>query len=162
LQDGTVYVFGDTAPLQAIRDRYGNTVTVTHASGQTGNVTRVTSPNGRWLAFTYDASNRVTQVQDNIGRTVTYVYTSGTLTSVTDPENNVTTYGYDASNRLTTITDGRNITYLTNQYTNGRVTQQTLADPSYTFQYAYTVNGSGVITQTDITDPRGHIERLAF
>src|SRR5262245_52982074 len=72
LQDGTVYVFGDTAPLQAIRDRYGNTVTVTHASGQTGNVTRVTSPNGRWLAFTYDASNRVTQVQDNIDRTVTY------------------------------------------------------------------------------------------
>src|SRR5207249_5967113 len=29
LQDGTTYVFGENAPLQAIRDRYGNQVTVT-------------------------------------------------------------------------------------------------------------------------------------
>src|SRR5712691_6479050 len=29
LKDGTVYVFGVEAPLQAIRDRYGNTVTIT-------------------------------------------------------------------------------------------------------------------------------------
>ena len=28
LKDGTIYVFGDTAPLQAIRDRFGNTVTL--------------------------------------------------------------------------------------------------------------------------------------
>jgi YD repeat-containing protein len=71
LQDGTTYVFGENAPLQAIRDRYGNTVTITHTSGQRGNVTQVTSPNGRWLAFTYDTSNRISQVKDNIGRVVT-------------------------------------------------------------------------------------------
>ncbi len=29
LKDGTVYVFGNEAPLQAIRDRFGNTVTLT-------------------------------------------------------------------------------------------------------------------------------------
>ena len=39
LKDGTVYVFGENAPLQAIRDRYGNTMTVAHANGQTGNIT---------------------------------------------------------------------------------------------------------------------------
>ena len=80
-------------------------------SGQAGNVTRVTSPNGRWLAFTYDTHtpmNHVTQVTDNIGRTVGYTYTTaGCLATVTDPLNNVTTYTYDTSNRMLTITDGR-------------------------------------------------------
>ena len=32
LKDGTVYVFGDNAPLQSIRDRFGNTVTLTWSS----------------------------------------------------------------------------------------------------------------------------------
>ena len=79
-----------------------------------------------------------------------------------DPENGVTTYTYDAANQLATIRDARNLVYLTNVYTNGRVSRQTLADPAATYQFAYTVDGSGNITQTDITDPRGHIERLAF
>src|SRR5207248_3329502 len=118
---------------------------------------------GRWIAFTYDASNRITQAADNIGRTVTYVYDgSGRLSTVTDPENNVTTYTYDTSNRLLTIRDGRNIVYLTNEYTNGRVTKQTLADTNATHQLNYTVDGSDNITQTDITDPRGNVERMAF
>jgi YD repeat-containing protein len=69
-------------------------------------------------------------------------YTNGDLTSVTDPEHHVTTYAYDAAHRLTTITDGRGITYLTNTYTNGRVTAQALADPAATFLYSYTTDGS--------------------
>jgi YD repeat-containing protein len=136
LTDGTVYVFGLEAPLQAIRDRYGNTVTITHANGQSGTITQVTSPNGRWIRFTYDASNRITQAKDNIGRTVAYTYdANGNLSTVTDPENGVTTYTYDASNRLATIKDGRNIVYLTNQYLDGRVSTQTLADPSAVYQF---------------------------
>src|SRR5688572_18817998 len=74
LTDGTVYVFGDNAPLQAIRDRFGNTLTVQHVSGQTGNLTRIVSPNNRWVAFTYDTAGRITQALDNIGRTVGYQY----------------------------------------------------------------------------------------
>jgi YD repeat-containing protein len=162
LTDGSVYVFGENAPLQAIRDRYGNQVTVTHASGQSGNVTQVTSPNGRWIAFTYDGSNRIMQAVDNIGRTVAYTYDgSSNLATVTDPESNVTTYMYDGSNRLLTIEDGRG-TYLTNQYTSGRVTQQTQADPSAMYAFSYTVDGSGNVTQADVTDPRRNVERLTF
>jgi YD repeat-containing protein len=166
--DGTVYVFGHMAPLQVIRDRYGNETRLTwsdvNAFGSgTGNLLRVTSPNGRWIAFTYDTGNRVTQATDTIGRTVAYAYDgSGRLSTVTDPENNVTTYTYDTSNRLLTIRDGRSIVYLTNEYTSGRVTRQTLADPNATYQFTYTVDGSGSITQTDLTNPRGQIERLAF
>lgn len=163
LKDGTVYVFGENAPLQEIRDRYGNTVTITHASGQTGNVTKVTSPNGRWITFTYDGNNRISQVTDNINRTVSYTYDgNGNLSTVTDPENGVTTYTYTAGNQVATIKDARNIVYLTNQYQNGRVSQQTLAEPGETYQFAYTVNGSGSVTQTDVTNPRGYVERLTF
>jgi YD repeat-containing protein len=49
---------------------------------------------------------------------------------------------------MLTVKDACGITYLTNQYdTNGRVTLQTQAD-STTYQFAYTLNGSGrVIAQ---------------
>jgi RHS repeat-associated protein len=163
-KDGMVLVFGDMAPLQAIRDRYGNTVTIDHGAGQQfGNVLQVTSPNGRWIKFTYDASNRVIEAKDNIGRTVAYSYLNGNLSTVTDPENNVTTYTYDASNRLATIKDGRNIVFVINTYdSNGRVVLQKLADQTATYQFTYVTDGSGNVTQTDITDPRGHVERLAF
>ncbi len=80
-----MYVFGHQAPLQAIRDRYGNETKLTWSSTNffgvgTGNLMRVTSPSGRWIQFTYDGSNRITQAEDNIGRIVTYIYgTSGFL-----------------------------------------------------------------------------------
>jgi RHS repeat-associated protein len=163
LRDGTVYVFGDNAPLQAIQDRFGNTVEIQHASGQAGNITRVISPNGRWIAFTYDGSDRITQATDNIGRSVGYEYDgSGRLWKVTDVLGGVTTYTYDGSHRLLTITDPRNITYLTNQYdTHDRVTLQTLAD-SNTYQFAYTLDGGGKVTQADVTNPRGFVTRTTF
>ncbi len=162
LRDGTVYVFGDVAPLQAIRDRFGNTVVIEHSNGQAGNVTRVVSPNGRWFQFTYDGSNRVTQAKDNIGRTVGYQYDgSGRLWKVTDAAGGVTEYTYDTSHRMLTIKDPRGITYLANTYdTNGRVATQTQAD-STTYSFSYTLS-SGKVTQTDVTDPRGHVRRSTF
>jgi len=170
MADGTVYVFGENAPLQAIRDRYGNTVRISHAVGEPRKVTQVTSPNGRWIAFTYDGFNRITQVKDNIGRTVGYTYdANGNLETVTDPATKVTTYTYDQYHRMRTIKDGRQITYLTNTYvvanptqTDGRVASQVLADPQATYGFTYTTDLSGNITRADITDPKGHVERLLF
>jgi RHS repeat-associated protein len=72
-KDGSQYIFGEngSAPpgqhcgqngvtcenacLQAIRDRYSNTLTSAHEHRQHGNITQITSPNGRWVKFTYDA-----------------------------------------------------------------------------------------------------------
>jgi RHS repeat-associated protein len=163
LTDGTVYVFGDNAPLQAIKDRFGNAVTLLRASGQTGNITRVVSPNNRWVAFTYDTASRVTQAVDNIGRTVGYQYdASGRLWKVTDAAGGVTEFTYDTSHRMLTIKDPRSITYLTNQYdSNGRVSQQTQADTGV-FEFDYTLDGSGKVTQTELTDPEGHVQRTTF
>jgi YD repeat-containing protein len=114
-------------------------------------------------SFSYDASNRITQATDNIGRTVGYTYdATGRLWKVTDPANGVTEYSYDASHRMLTLRDARGITYLTNHYdANGRVDLQTQADDT-TFEFAYTLDGSGKVTQTDTTNPRGFVTRYTF
>jgi RHS repeat-associated protein len=123
--------------LLGIRDRYGNTVTITRDSS--GNKTQVTSPNGRYITFQHDASNRITQAQDNIGRTVQYQYDAvGRLQQVTDAAGGVWLYTYDSNNNMLTIQDARGIVYLTNQYDSGNhVIKQTQADGS-TYQFAWT------------------------
>jgi RHS repeat-associated protein len=159
LKDGTVYTFWDNGPLAGIRDRLGNQITITRSGG---NISRITSPNGRWVEFTY-SGNRIIQAKDNANRTVGYQYDgSGRLWKVTDPMNGVTEYTYDASHRMLTLKDPKGIVYLTNEYDgNGRVIRQTQADGS-TYLFAYTVDGTGKITQADVTDPRGNIEQVMF
>jgi YD repeat-containing protein len=167
LKDGTLYVFGDGRPLQWMRDRHGNTIHFTWSTisfGQgTGNLLKLTSTNGRYIEFTYDTSNRITQATDHIGRTVGYTYDgSGRLWKVTDVAGGVTEYTYGTADRMLTITDPRGILFLTNQYdSNGRVVEQTLADSS-TYEFAYTLDGYGKVAQVDVTDPRGHVTRTAF
>lgn len=169
LKDGTIYVFPDFAPLASIRDRYGNQITITRVGGSTGNISRITSSNGRWVEFTYDTSNRITRAKDNISRVVDYTYdATGRLWKASnihfESESNpgLTEYTYDTSHRMLTIKDPRNNTYVINEYdANGRVQKQTQADLT-TFLFTYTVDANGEVTQTDVTDPRGHIHRAVF
>jgi len=175
LRNGTILAFGENAPLQAIIDKHGNTTTISRASVNQfgvpiGNVTRVTSPNGKYIDFTYSGS-RITKIKDNMNREVNYTYdASGRLWKVNDANNGVTEYTYDLSHRMTSIKDARGIVYLTNEYdANGRVRKQTLADdtpatnadnPKYFFNYV--TNSGGNVIQTDITDPRGIVRRITF
>src|ERR1051325_10168028 len=168
LRDGTVFVFGENAPLNAIRDRFGNQITITRAGvngfgSPTGNITRVSSPNGRWITLSYDINNRVMQAKDNSGRIVSYSYDpSGRLSSVTDPIQGVKIYTYDSSHRMLTVRNARGNTLLTNVYdANGRVSRQTQIDNT-TFLYAYTTDANGKVTQTDLTTPRGFVRRVNF
>jgi RHS repeat-associated protein len=167
LKNGTTYIFGDIAPLNAIRDRFGSKLTISRAqvnqfSSPTGNITQIRSPNGRWIELTYDDDDRITQASDNIGRVVTYTYdTDGKLSTVRDPNGGLTQYTYDSSQRIATIVHG-GATVLTNEYdANGRVVEQTQADGSK-YQFAYTIDVSDRITQTLVTDPRGNIRRVTF
>jgi RHS repeat-associated protein len=169
-KDGTVYCFPDSdasnnsraaAPI-AMRDRFGNTVTFTRDSS--GNLTQVTSPNGRWMQFTYDANNRIIQAKDIIGRTVNYAYDAGgRLIRVTDANGGIWNYSYDAFNEMTSIQDPKGVFYLTNQYDSaGRVVRQTQADNT-NFLFSYTTDPiTGAIMQTDFTDPNGIVTRTAF
>ncbi|HEU4835219.1 MAG TPA: kelch repeat-containing protein, partial [Pyrinomonadaceae bacterium] len=169
LKDGTVYTFPDSdsatvpraAAVTSMRNRYGETLTLTRDSNS--NLTRITSPNGRWIEFTYDTSNRITLAKDNIGRTVGYQYDAGgRLFKMTDPKGGVTEYTYDGTHQMLTIKDARTNVYLTNEYdANGRVFKQTQGDGGI-YQFAYTLNGSGKVTQTDVTDPLGNIRRTTF
>ena len=164
-KDGTEWRFSDYGWLVAMLDRNGNTLTLTRAAagGLAGNLTKITTPNGRYLTFTYDTSNRITQVTDILGRTIGYTYdANGNLWKVTNPLSGVSEYTYDASHRLLTATEPNGNTHVTNAYdANGRVQTQTQAD-STTYQFAYTLDGSGNVTQTDVTDPRGFVKRFSF
>jgi YD repeat-containing protein len=124
---------------------------------------QIASPHGRWIKLTYDSLNRITRAEDNIGRVVQYTYdTIGRLWKVTDVAGGVTEYSYDPQHRMLTIKDPRNIVYLTNEYdANGRVSKQTQADKT-TYQFAYTLDGSGKVTQTDVTNPRGFLRRVTL
>jgi RHS repeat-associated protein len=163
-RDKTVYQFSDhvTNALVGIRDRYGNTVSIARLNNS-GRITQITSPNGRYLAFEYDAANRIRQVRDNIGRTVRYEYdTEGRLWKATDPDNKVEQYTYDSAHRMTTVIDKRGNTMVTNVYdSNGRVQQQTLADNAV-WGFAYTLNAAGKVSMTTVTNPRGYVTQMSF
>lgn len=168
-KDGTVYTFPDCtncglsqpAAVIGMQDRFGNALTFTRDNNS--NLTQITSPNGRWIKFTYDTSNRITQAQDIIGRTVNYTYDpGGRLSTVTDANGGVWTYTYDPANNMLTIQDARQIVYLNNQYDpNNRVIKQTQADNGI-YQFAYTLDADGNVTQTNVTAPNGNVEQVAF
>ncbi|WP_175019775.1 RHS repeat-associated core domain-containing protein [Burkholderia contaminans] len=142
-------------------ERIGNKLMLTRDSY--GNLTQISNPDGRFISLTYDGANRVTQAQDSIGRTVTYQYdSSGRLAQVTDPDGGVEHYTYDSANNMLTVTRPGGQVMVTNQYdTHNRVAQQTLADGGI-YQFAYTLDGSGNVTQTSITDPNGNVRQIAF
>ena len=145
----------------AQRDRNGNPATITR--DVQGRVTTLTEPAGRQLTFSYSGTGlQISQVADPIGRTVRYSYDgAGRLSSVTDAAGGVTSYIYDPSHRLLTITDPRGITFLRNEYDSaGRVGRQTQADGGV-WSFAYTLT-SGVVTETRLTDPRGHTTTYRF
>jgi RHS repeat-associated protein len=167
-KDGDLWRFKATdavAPvpptLQIIRDRNGNELNIQRTTSK--RITKIITPNGRWVEFSYDSSDRVTQAWDNIGRAASYTYDgSGRLWKVTDTAGGLTEYTYDSSHRMLTVKDARGIVFLTNQYdSNGRVILQTQADSS-TYQFAYTLDGSGKVTQTVVTDPRGNTRTVTF
>jgi YD repeat-containing protein len=163
LKNGTVYVFGrHSGLLLGITDRFGNKISISRTIGENGDITQITSPNDRWVQFTYD-TNRITRVTDHTGRSVNYTYdASGRLSTVTDPNGGITRYTYDASHRMLTLQDPRDIVFLTNEYdANGRVKKQTQADNT-TFQFSYTTDANGKVIQTDVTDTRGATRRVTF
>ena len=162
LKSGNTLVFGGFAPLVAIKDRFGNTLSIKRTSGMTGNIKEIVSPNGRWAKFTYDGSNRITEIADNGGRKVKYTYTSGRLTKVEAPGSRTTEYEYDGSGRMKAVINPRGNKFLQNEYdANGRVKKQTAGDGG-TFAFAYELDEAGKVKATTITDPLGNQRKVSF
>src|SRR5208282_1702423 len=146
--------------LIGMNDRYGNSLTFTRVNS---NLTQITSPNGRYISFTYDSDNRVVSTSDSAGRSTSYTYNpQGYLATATDANGGVTTYTYDTSGNMTSIQDPRGIVYLQNQYdVNDRVSQQTQADGG-DYQLSYSLDSNGNVIQTNVTDPRGYLRIATF
>jgi RHS repeat-associated protein len=163
LTNGTTYVFGEVAPLQAIRNRQGQQLTLIRSEGQRGKIVEIVSPHGRWAKFTYNSSNDITEIKDNSGRTLKYAYTKeGLLESATDPASRTTKYEYNASGEMTSITDPRGNKYIENEYeTHGRIKKQKMGNGGI-FEFSYTENGEGNVESTTVTEPRETKRKATF
>jgi RHS repeat-associated protein len=163
LTNGTTYVFGELAPLQAIRNKQGQQLTITRSNGQKGNITQITSPHGRWVKFTYNSSNDITEIKDNAGRTLKYKYTTGgLLESATDPAEHTTKYEYNSENEMKSITDPRGNKYIENEYeSHGRIAKQKMANGGV-FEFNYTTSGEGKVEATTVTEPRETKRKVTF
>ena len=152
--------------MLSITDRHGNKLTITRDSNS--NITQITSPNSRWIQFTYDSNYRVTQVRKTISGELCSTFNDAgyRLNRAVDANGGTWQYNYDSNNNMTSLVDPRNITYLQNQYdTQNRVIKQILADGVSAYQFAYNpgcVSNCPVITETDVTDPNGNIEKVNF
>ena len=162
LTNGTTYIFGELAPLEAIRNKQGQQLTITRENGLTGNIMQITSPHGRWVKFTYNSSNDITEIKDNVGRALKYAYNkAGLLESATDPAERTTKYEYNSEGDMTSITDPRGNTYLETEYeSGGRVSKQTMANGG-TYEFSYALK-EGKVESTTVTEPRANKRKVTF
>jgi YD repeat-containing protein len=108
-QNGTIYEFDTAGKVTAIKDKNGNTTTLTYTGT---NLTNILDQNGRTTSFT-TTSNKISTITDSLGRAYTLAYTNNLLTSITDPLGNVWQFTYDSSGRMLSKIDplDRQITY---------------------------------------------------
>jgi RHS repeat-associated protein len=136
-RDGLTFYFPDYEPLSAIEDPNGNRITIVRSEEGAGPITEVRALHGRWIRFTHDSYNRITEAVDNAGQRVRYEYDgAGRLAKVIDPMGRPTRYSYDAANQMTSVIDARGHVLIENHYeANGRLASQTLATKgTYTFK----------------------------
>ena len=125
--------------MTTVRNRHGETLTVTDSKGST-------------QAFSYDKNGQRISSADGLGRTTTNAYdVAGHLLNVTDALGRVTSYGYDAANRMISRTDAGGVV---TQYVfdgQGRKVRMTEAGQRIT-DYAYDRKGQLL---TVVQDPNG-------
>ncbi|WP_228739209.1 RHS repeat-associated core domain-containing protein [Xanthomonas euvesicatoria] len=177
LRDGSKMYFNQYSPnqLEWTTDRFGNRVDYVYDAGL---VSRIVSANGRYLAITYDSSNRISSVKDPLGSSWAYAYNSdGYLSKVTRPDGTTRSFTYKvrektlmipAQVRLQGIFDGKNQRVLWNEFEDdvglgswtGRVVKQTQADSGVlTIDYAHI---EGNMLGRLITKPDGSKRRVTF
>jgi YD repeat-containing protein len=126
--------------LNGFHNAHGDALVFTRNADR--GLTRLTSPSHDWIALAYDEAKRIRQIDDSSGRQVRYHYDSGgRLTSVLYPSGETLSYTYDTNQNLLTFGAAPNpatppTILLRNDYADGRIARQTLAD-GRTFQYRF-------------------------
>jgi RHS repeat-associated protein len=100
MNDQTVYKFTSTGALESVKDRNGNTTTLSY--NEKGQLATITDPAGRKIKLAYNGEGYVESATDPMGHVVKYAYESGNLVSVTMPGESSPRwkFKYDASHRI--------------------------------------------------------------
>lgn len=178
LRDGSQMTFEQYSPnrVKTLQDRFGNQIEYQYDAGR---VSRMLSPNGRYIDLNYDNQNRINSAVDPLGATWRYEYNAqGMLAKVVYPDSTFRRYEYITYGKaptqqhlLNAIFDQRGNRLLFNEYkqtdltgvgavTTGEVIRQTLADGAvYTLQYDHF---DGTNNGTLVTHPDGSKRRVVF
>lgn len=137
----------ETSNVESIRDRNGNTHTLTY--NPDGTLAGVSDGLGRSLSFEYISSGlaqRVRRVTDHAGRFVEFGYLGFSLKTVKNPRSKTTAFDHDTGAKISSITRPvGNVVLQNSYYADGRVFAQ-VDGVGNTTTFAY---GAGSTTITD-------------
>jgi RHS repeat-associated protein len=145
IEDGSLWQIGQDIGVTSVRDRKGNTITVTPEG--------ILSSSGKQVTFARDSTSRITAITDPNGKSMMYSYDSnGDLATFTDRAGKVTQFTYAKNHYLTEIQDPLGRQPVKNVYDdNGRLVSTTDAAGNTVH---YTPNLAA--NQDQITDRLGH------
>jgi YD repeat-containing protein len=169
LQDGSSYKLrgcnGNSKPGQCgvveFRNAKGEVLQVVRE--RNGNVSRIVSPTGKWVALTYDSQDRIIRGDDSLGRSVQYSYDDkGRLIKVLTATGKVFRYQYDSQNRMTGAWEGPE--RILNVYAGERCVRQTWwhNGKPHSFAFKYAITDQGEIRETEVKEPNGTVRRVMF
>ncbi|HEX5685597.1 MAG TPA: RHS repeat-associated core domain-containing protein [Ideonella sp.] len=174
-RDGRQWGFSKmNARLVWMDDANGNRLAISRPNTNSY-ASRITTPNGRWVDFTYGADGRVATIADHTGRSFEYSYENNRLKTVKDPAEKTRQYVWSTiGGLLEEVWDPNNKRMVKNtyevvsmgiqctggvptkyqDYETGRVKRQVLADDT-TFDYDYStvVPGQDTCTWTSPLAP---------
>jgi len=136
LKDGTLQTFTAAGIFTSIKDRNGNTTTLSYSGG---NLTAITDSTGRSLNITASSNGQIASITDPAGQKYSFTYSGNLLTAVTDPAGNSWHYTYSSSGA------------------DARIVIKT--DPAG-FQTTYTYTTNGMLVSA--TDPNGQVKTLTY
>lgn len=166
-ENGWVYFFpyrpnayaGYVTVLTGFQDPQGHRFEMQR--NEAGDLLSLQTPSGKWLKFLSDSQHRITRATDSEGQTLLYEYDAGgRLARVSDPQALRESYRYDEQNELTAVLDSNEQPLVTNAYSQGFITEQTLGDGGR-FVYSYQ-RSSDVLARSVVTDPQGYVTRFDF
>ena len=127
-----------------------------------GDLLRVAAPDNHWIELDYDLGHRIVRARDSQGRAVQYSYDPrGELVQVRRTNGALQRYGYDGANRLVRVAEPTG-TRIQNSYDPaGRISLQT-GNWRGSFQFHYTLDSTGKIRTTEVTEPDRSGVRTVF
>jgi RHS repeat-associated protein len=170
--DNYVYFLRDGVGITQVRDPAGNTLTygqngIVHSNGMSvaftrdasGRITSITDPSGKRIVYGYTATGDLAQVTDRAGAQSSFFYNGEHgLVSYTDPAGRLAArYTYDDAGRLVAVTDAAgNSVQTTHDLASNQETVKDRRGNSTT----YTYDDAGNIVE--IVDALGHRTRYAY